>query len=249
MEPIRNRDEMNGLMREGLIRTFNIVKYDSLLRTNLSSVGYDVNIRVRDKFFYEVVIFNPSWFMESESIFKLFFTYNNNMGYLPVVYSTSRGGRVHFFKFTKDKKDRIDLESFKGTVSKATEVTVSFEANYDDGLYKNDLPVPEISYHASPSVNRDKILRDGLVPKSGHRKSYHTDRIYLFYDRSDFESLVRVMMGNDSFNLRKPRTYDLYEVHLSKDNIIHTDPNFTQGFYTYDNIHPNDVNLITGDFG
>jgi len=40
------------------------------------------------------------------------------------------------------------------------------------------------------------------------------------------------------------RDYILYKVKLSDRNIIHTDPNYINGFYTTDNISPFDIEII-----
>lgn len=38
--------------------------------------------------------------------------------------------------------------------------------------------------------------------------------------------------------------YMLLEIKLTDKNIIHTDPNYVDGFYTTDNIHPKNIKII-----
>jgi hypothetical protein len=40
------------------------------------------------------------------------------------------------------------------------------------------------------------------------------------------------------------RKYNLYEVEMNDDNIIHSDPNYDKGFYTYDSFHPKFLKII-----
>ena len=121
-------------------------------------------------------------------------------------------------------------------------IKIRFESKYEDGLYKNDLEIPEYSYHISPDNKKDKILKDGLCPKSYNRKT-NPERIYLFYDIEDYDFLLKGLILNDQTKGLN-REYNLYKVTMNKKMIIHTDPNYNRGFYTYDNISPKDIELI-----
>ncbi|MCB1713459.1 MAG: hypothetical protein KDH96_13625, partial [Candidatus Riesia sp.] len=95
----------------------------------------------------------------------------------------------------------------------------------------------------SPTDKKYKILKNGLYPKSYNRKTKHPDRIYFFYDMNDYKYLLKSLKLNDKIN-NLYRNYSLYKVKLTQENIIHSDPNFSKGFYTYDNISPMDIELI-----
>ena len=51
---------------------------------------------------------------------------------------------------------------------------ICIEAKYD-----HEVKIPSILYHASPIKLKDKILKNGLSPKSGNKISKHPERIYL----------------------------------------------------------------------
>jgi len=40
------------------------------------------------------------------------------------------------------------------------------------------------------------------------------------------------------------RNYTLYKVKMNDKMIIHSDPNYSKGFYTYDNISPKNIEII-----
>jgi len=88
--------------------------------------------------------------------------------------------------------------------------------------------------------NRQKILKIGLYPKSGNRKTYHSDRIYLFYNKDECGKILKELKFSD----KTITNYDFYEIELDNTNIIHSDPNYFNGFYTYDNISPKNIKIL-----
>ena len=52
--------------------------------------------------------------------------------------------------------------------------------------------MPSILYQITPTVNVDKILKIGLVPKSRSKASYHPDRVFLSKSLEDIEELGRM---------------------------------------------------------
>jgi hypothetical protein len=221
------------LITEGLIKTHNIIKYNTSLSIELNSIGINHNIEIIDKMVYLVKIFNPFVFSD-EDVFELFMSFNNNLGYFP----------SWFRVFKQDKY--IDFEWSENLFNKninCDELWIRFEGKYEDGLYNNILDVPNVAYHLSPVNNRKRIEDGGLYPKSGYRKTYHPDRIYLFYNLEDCDKLLKQLKINDI----NSKDYDLWEVKLSSDNVIHTDPNYSKGFFTYDNISPERMELIKKD--
>lgn len=71
-------------------------------------------------------------------------------------------------------KNTIGINSFifgdKYLDNKYLYMKIRFESKYEDGLYKNNLEVPDVAHHLSPIIKNNKIIRDGLCPKSFNRK-------------------------------------------------------------------------------
>ena len=174
---MKSYKEFIQLIKEGLIKTHNIYQYENTLNNNLIFIGFDINIDIKNKFQYLIKIFNSNLFLDNEA-YGLFFSFNYNMGYYPTQFIVYRDERKNTFNFNKEK--------FLKEIKLSTKINIYFDAKYEDSVYKNDLKIPNLSYHLSPSKNREKIKKNGLYPKSGSRKSYHVDRIYLFYDMNDY---------------------------------------------------------------
>ena len=160
---------------------------------------------------------------------------NNNLGYYPSYVWVKNDLGWNSFKF--------DMEYLS---SKYKSIKIRFEAKYEDGLYKNDLEVPNKSYHLTDQRNKEKILEKGLCPKSNNRVSFHKDRIYMFYNENDYKQLLNNLKANDNKN-NLSKQYMLLEISLKDEYIIHTDPNYNNGFFTYENIPPNNIKIIKED--
>lgn len=104
-----------------------------------------------------------------------------------------------------------------------------------------------ILYHLTPQINKNKIFKIGLVPKSKNRKTSHPDRIYLFNDVNDYDNIVTNLKCNDLYNIGEERIYMLLKIELSNDIVIHTDLYCDNGFFIYDNIHPKYIEIIKKD--
>lgn len=220
-----------NLIKEGLISTHNIEKYQNSLDIQLSSFGIKHNINIISKFIYDLDILNLSDL--SNDLLKYIIDINQNLlGYYPsYIWLYNEIGK-NGFKFDEKYLSNNYLK-----------ITIRFEAKYDDGLYKNDLEIPEYAYHISPIDNKNKILKNGLYPKSYNRKTKHPDRLYLFYDLSDYESILKELVFNDRMN-GITRNYTCYKVKMNQKMIIHSDPNYSKGFYTYDNISQKNIEVI-----
>ena len=51
---------------------------------------------------------------------------------------------------------------------------IFIEAKYD-----YEVKIPKLLFHTSPIIFKNKILKNGLTPKSGNKLSNHPNRIYL----------------------------------------------------------------------
>lgn len=93
-------------------------------------------------------------------------------------------------------------------------------------------------YHVTERTNVPKIKRNGLVPKSKNKKTFHLERVYFFtkdYGYNGFLNIIKLLYENyNNFG------YIVYEVDTNKlKNVsFHYDVNMENGIYTTDNIPP-----------
>ena len=237
-----------NLLKEGLIKTVSIKTYWDNLEHQLNFNAIDAYVHVLTDYTYEVEIRNTDWFKDIE-LCEYFLNINGNYGYFPNKYYCFKGNIENRFSFKSIKKTgELNVQDFLKNIKNCTKIVVTFEAKFETGLYKKNSEVPDILYHLSPSKNRDKIKNNGLVPKSNNRIAYHKDRIYIFQNVNNYETLLKSFKVSDSYNLIGEIKYDLYEIKLNKsETILHVDPYFEDGFYTYDNISPRDLVIIKND--
>lgn len=220
-----------NLIKEGLIRTYNIEKYQGSLDIELNSIGVEYTLNILNKYIYDLELLNPNKFDDSGLNYILNLN-KNLLGYYPsYIWVTNEIG-TNGFKY----KEKYLNNKYK-------KIKIRFEAKYEDGLYKNDLKIPEYAYHLSPITKKDKILNNGLFLKSFNRKITHPDRIYFFYDIYDYVKLLQMLKLNDANN-NIQLNYILYKVKIPQDIIIHSDPNFIGGFYIYDSIPPKNLEIV-----
>jgi len=111
-------------------------------------------------------------------------------------------------------------------------IALYLEPKYD---LKIDV-IPEKLYHSSPIKFKDKISKIGFIPKTGNKLSNHPDRIYLT------DSLDTAI--NFGYNIIKSG-FCVYEINGSNIKNLYSDINLrNSGYYTQENISPNNFNLI-----
>ena len=232
-----NYNEYINQINEGLITTHNILKYSTNLTMELSSIGIKSKINIINKFVYDIFVYNVD-ILKNKKVFDLFFTFNNNLGYFPSFYTLLLTNNNFKGIFNYDSIYNI-IDSNNNFIY----LKLRFESKFEDSLYKNNLTVPKICYHLSPTIYDSKIMYNGLIPKSKERKAHHPERIYLFYNINDAQSLLNVLKLNDSNN-NLDRKYTLFEINLDKHTIIHSDSNYINGFFTYDIILPRYITIL-----
>ena len=227
---MKNYKEFLEELKEGLITTHDINIYNKVIINYLDSLNIKNNLKIINKLNFFLEIFNNI----NESNIEMINNYIYNLGYFPSTYIVIlNNGMTNRFKYLKDIV-------FKNISS----IEINYEAKYSDGLYKNDIICPNKLYHLTYSDNWDSIIKKGIYPKSKKRLSVHPDRIYLFDNISDYKSLLNNLKLSDSINSIK-KNYDLLEVDSSDDKfILHTDPNYRMGYFTYDNISPKLITKI-----
>lgn len=225
------------LIKEGLIMVHNIVQYKDNLSHKLSMYKIKHEIDIVDKLKFTIKVFYPS---ESD----LQWIINdcvNIYGYYPSYYYMETDN-----KFKRD--DKWQNFSYSKTIKT---IKIVFEAKYTDSVYKNDIICPDILYHLTDVNNlisnkKNNILKVGIYPKSYNRISSHPSRIYLFPDIGEYKNLLSQLKKSDSIN-NITKKYSLLEIKTNGNLILHTDPNYVLGYYTYDNIPPNKIKELYTD--
>ena len=109
-------------------------------------------------------------------------------------------------------------------------------------------------YHLSVQEYKDKILKNGIFPKSKSKLSSHVDRVYLYKTIDDCKILIPQMklhyseemnvnhyeLGNKKW--RKNTKWIIYKI--IGDYKLYKDPRYDGGYYTMDNIDPNNISII-----
>lgn len=128
-----------------------------------------------------------------------------------------------------------------------------YEPKYiDDANYR--VSQCEYLYHLSPLKYKDKILKNGFVPKSNNGLFKYPDRCYFFMDDLSKNEILSWIPAFNKANKRNGNVpYCLYTIDVSKINYnttLYLDPNLRSGCYTADNISPNviiDIEDINND--
>jgi hypothetical protein len=100
-------------------------------------------------------------------------------------------------------------------------------------------------YHITDEKFLPRIMKQGLVPRSGNKKTIHTDRIYFIVDK---ESLKKLMEYGSSDYLGYVDDPAILEIDTTGLNIpIHIDPNAIGAVYTTANIPPTHIKVLDRD--
>lgn len=220
--------EFTEQLKEGLITTHDINKYSNIITDYLDKIGISNTIQIIDKF-----QFNFSIDTNDMNIVDVINHQCYSLGYFPSYYwIILNNGMKNGFK---------EILTLPNNTKK---VTIQYESKYDDGLYKNDVICPDRLYHLSYQENKDSIFKKGIYPKSKRRLSNHSERIYLFDDINNYLLLLKILKFSDIKNDTQ-KLYILLEINCSVDSLIlHTDPNYRLGYFTYDNINPKNITVI-----
>ena len=215
-------------IKEGLILTHDINRYSSNLMGWLKQLDIYAEIDITDKLSFDLII-NTNDYNVIEIINHKCYT----LGYFPSYYwITNNKDMIKGFKNIDNLSNNIKI------------VKIRYEAKYEDGLYTNNIICPDKLYHLSYQKHEDSILKKGLYPKSKKRISVHPERIYLFDDINKTENLLNILKFSDLKNNIK-ENYILLEIDCTTTKLIlHTDPNYKIGYFTYDNINPINIKIL-----
>lgn len=98
-------------------------------------------------------------------------------------------------------------------------------------------------YHISPLPYKEKIMRNGFVPKSKNGLFNYPDRCYFFLDDLSKDYVIRewIPTFKKANNKYSNENWCVYTIDISKipSNVVfYLDPNLKGGVYTMDNITP-----------
>ena len=134
-------------------------------------------------------------------------------------------------------KDKSKIEE---TLLNNKKISISIEPNFDtkvnfDGKYL---------YHTTNKKNLDKIMKNGLIPKTKNTRSFYPERVYLAPDEKYLKT-IKYQLEND-----KPDEYVDLKIKNYKELSLYKDVRFKGGFYTYDTIAPKHIEIINkkGDY-
>ena len=114
-------------------------------------------------------------------------------------------------------------------------LSFQLEAKYDTEL--NTYDYNEL-YHVSPTINKNKILKIGLIPRAKEKKISHPERIYLA-ENDDIDNIsfqFHKLNPNIKLSIFKVNFKELCKQNPSLR--LFDDPNFIGGMYTLSNIPP-----------
>lgn len=162
---------------------------------------------------------------------------NSNLGkYIPLINNLG-----YFISSSFNGSDQIDIDLLnEKDIKHMTCDNVFIEAKYDREIKK----IPKVLYHASPLKFKNKILKNGLTPKSGSKLSSHPDRIYL---PSSIETCIKFgkYLANMDKNDYYKNGYCLYIIKGIGVDKLYSDINLrVGGFYTLNNIKKEFITLF-----
>lgn len=126
--------------------------------------------------------------------------------------------------------------------STLSKITIVYEPKFDLLL-----DIPNKMYHLSIHSYEDKIIKNGLIPKSKSKLSKHLDRIYLCFDVQDcYKLITRMKVEYDYINNEHLNTkWIIFEIDMvGLDIKLYSDPNYkNKGSYVVDNIPPTKITI------
>lgn len=132
-----------------------------------------------------------------------------------------------YYKNAKPEPD-IDDPEYEHSV-------LIFEKKYGDPLDVNKI-IPDFVYHVTDEKYLHKIKKNGLVPRSKSKKTYHPERIYLLLNKGNN---VKALANNPEFDIDNPVLLKIDVSEFKKYNKFYEDPNLDGGVFVVNNIPPN----------
>lgn len=205
-------------VNEGLIQSVDPSTFEYHLRKMFlaKNISYNINYLPNGNIFVDFYNIN-----KQDLIF--YFRIIGNLGYYVSEYSYNNNNK-------KFENDDID---FLFHNKNEIDITIFVESYYDMEV-KNI----NILYHTTPEIYVEKIMENGLSPKSKNKISSHPPRIFLCKTLNPTISLARKFKGMSNYNC----TWNILEIDCNKikDFKCYEDPNYRLqgGVYTLNYISP-----------
>ena len=222
---IKNFSDFLTQINEGLITTYPILKAIKFLKKLLDYNKYDYNLEYdNDTIFIKFININLNR-LSIDQITQLI----NSCGYF-----------ISLIRFY-DKND-VELNRLKPNYNK------DYNHIYNDIININSYYIQfeveskfnyvvlskKYLYHLTNKSFLDKILKNGLIPKSGNKLSIHPTRIYLSYTRQGALNLINQFEYKDPILLK-----------INVENMkLYSDPDYENGCYVNQNIPPKNIEVI-----
>ena len=214
--------DYNDFLNEGLIRTYPISIYNKNLLDNLLFLNLNIEIDINHSnetfklIISDDVIFNDLIIINS---------YTNNLGYFLTKFKVEKNNKSNIFKY--------DSKTFESTITNNNGLTLYYESKFDD-----QIKITNKLYHTTEIKNIEKIIKNGLYPKSNSKIEYHSERIYLSKDKNDCIKLIPRLRAL-SLNINIP--FVIFEI--NKPNMYYMDAK-SNGVYTFHNINKQNLKCL-----
>jgi hypothetical protein len=177
--------------------------------------------------------------------FNVDYEYNGNIfieltdvNYEDIKFLFSLMGNLGYYvsEFKIDVRRNFDEKELKSyfLLKEKLDLTIFVEPHYDTEIKD----IPDLLYHCTPEIYVEKILKEGLFPKSKNKISTHPPRIFLCSNLNKTISIAKQFKYRSSYEC----TWNILEIETK--NItelkIYSDPNYKKegGVYTLNNIKP-----------
>lgn len=208
---------------EGLIRTYSISVTIPIIQRQFPffKIGVD---KSRQKFWIE-------WAIEDHNkidLIKLVQLINTYGWFFAIMYID--------MVFEKPIDKSFDLKEFTQIFKNQsyTKIKLIISAKY--AVEVDSQRIPKILYHVTPTVNVDKILKIGLVPKSRSKLAFHPERVHLAKDLIGTQIIQHKQ--TEITGITKWSTLRINTNYIQGPFILFYDPDMEGGYYTLNNIPP-----------
>jgi hypothetical protein len=224
---IKNFD---SFINEGLIMTHDINTSNNIISKYLSTYKIKYKIEIDNELSNIYIIFNNLFLNKNISDYEAFFNKLNkiikNLGYFISSYIINKSEAVLF----NEDKSFIDIINDSPYI-----LLLTIEAKFTTPTH--------ILYHVTLKSKLNKIFKNGLIPKTIDKKSWHPERVYLCKDIKTAEHIIYNFINYDkTLNIKD---FVILKINNIGNIKIFPDPNDTPGgYYTYDNISPKNISIF-----
>ena len=224
IENIENSDKDNYIYNEILKRSYNnkLKISEGLIKTYPTNKSVDI---LKRRF--------PELDIEIDADGEIYiYNLNDKLSkYIPII--TNLGYFIS--QITKDGNNWQHISINDYLYAKG----ICIEAKYD-----YEVVIPNILYHASPIKLKNKILKNGLSPRTGNKIAKHPERIYLTDNINTAIQFGKYLKGEEN-NEWYQNGFCIYSVDGKGISNLYSDVNLRQGgFYTMNYIKPEYIKII-----